>query len=109
MSCCSLLSDALQADDAAHDLVGRRLVHAALDVGARVDAEHVARLAGSGNPAICAQIDRIRIGDQQPRMVERRVFGVELLPLRLHVGERVLRRARAVEHGERGSASARSG
>ena len=33
---------ALQSDDAAHDFVGGRLVHAALDVGARVDADHVA-------------------------------------------------------------------
>ena len=41
MSCSPLLSLRAQPDDAADDLVGRRLVHAALDVGARVDAEHV--------------------------------------------------------------------
>ena len=51
MSCSPLLSSALQPDDAAHHFVGRRLVHAALDVGARVDADHVARTAGSGNRA----------------------------------------------------------
>ena len=99
MSCSLLVEDALQAGDAAHDLVRRRLVHAALDVGARVDADHVARrrnrIVGD-----LAQVRRIRIGDQQPRVIERRVFRVELLPLVLHVGERVQRRPWAVEHGE---------
>ena len=54
----------------ANDLVGRRLEDAALGVGSRVDAEHVAarrhQLARAG----------LRIGDDDPRVVERGVAGV---------------------------------
>ena len=71
MSCSLLVELALQPGDAAHDLVGRRLVHAALDVGARVDADHVARrrhrvVADHG------QVSGIRVRDHQPGVVERR-------------------------------------
>src|SRR5262249_24097385 len=37
----ALVEDALQPRDPGHDLVGGRLVHAALDVRAGIDAEHV--------------------------------------------------------------------
>ena len=93
------VDNALQPDDAAHDFVGRRLVHAALDVRARVDADDVSRWRNRiiGN---LAEIHRIGIGNQQPRMIERRIFCVVLLALRLHIGKRVLWRPRTVENGD---------
>ena len=84
---------------AAHHLVGGRLVHAALDVGARVDAEHVTgrrdRIVGRRR-----RVGRIRVGDDQPRVVERGVLRVELLPLLLHVGIVSSGGGGAVEDGE---------
>ena len=52
------LASAVQVarDDAADDLVGRRLVHAALDVGARVDAGHVA--GGRDQPVALGRVRR---------------------------------------------------
>ena len=83
-----LVEDPLQADDAAHDFVGRRLVHAALDVGARVDARRRGPTAGSGSRRTLPGFSGYGSRNQQPRVVERRVLGVELLPLGLDVGER---------------------
>ena len=110
MSCSLLVEHALQADDAAHDLVGRRLVHAALDVGARVDAERRGRSAGSGTSAArSATSPGTGRGIEQPRVVERGVLGVELLALGLHVGDACRPAARARRARRSGSASARSG
>ena len=86
MSCSPLLSVRLQAGDPAHDLVGRRLVHAAVDVGPGVDAEHVARRRDRDSRWILAEIGGEGIGDQQPGVVDRGVLGVELLALVLDVG-----------------------
>ena len=65
----------LHAQRAAHDLVGRRLVHAALVVDARVDAGDVAarRHEASPVPARVLELFR-RVEDRDPRVVERRVF-----------------------------------
>ena len=53
------------ADDAAHHLVGRRLVHAALDVGARVDPGDVTAGRDQLSP-----VGRVRREHAHPRVVE---------------------------------------
>ena len=72
-SCSRLVTSCVDLHDAADHLVGRRLVHAALDVDARVDAGHVAR--GRRH----ARLLHRRIAHFEPRVVERRVLGVERL------------------------------
>src|SRR5262249_36257090 len=94
-----LVQDAVEPGDAEDDLVRWRLVNATIDVGPGVNAQHVARRrhrvdrAGAGRA-------RERIGDEQPGVVQGRVLGVELLTLRLHIGQAVVRRRWAVEHSE---------
>ena len=79
---------AIELERAAHDLVGRRLEHAALGVGARVHAEHMA--AGRHDLARAG----LRIGDDDPRVVERRVLRVGDRAARLEVGD--IRRSHAL-------------
>ena len=67
-SCIAVVDVVLEVERAAHRLVGRRLEHAALGVGARVDAEHVA--AGRHELARA----RLRVGSLDPRVVERGVL-----------------------------------
>ena len=84
MSCSRLLSVCderlaaavqIAADDAAHHFVGRRLVHAALDVDARVDAGDVA-----GGRDELVPVRRVRRDDAHPRVVERAVGAVPRRP-----------------------------
>ena len=67
-----------------HYLIGRRFVDTALVIGACVDADDVA--AGRDRVILYLyRIDWIRIRNQQPGMIERGVFRVELLALRLDI------------------------
>ena len=79
-SCCDVVDVEAQLDCAAHDLVGGRLEHAALDVGARVDAERVTARRH------VLQRAALRIGDLYPGIVE---CGVCELSVRLVADRRV--------------------
>ncbi len=94
-----LVEHSLQADDTTNDLVGRRLVHTSLDIGSSIDAERVAgRRYRIVEPHYPGRREWVR--DQEPRMVERGIFRVILLPLALDVRDRIRRRWQTVEDRE---------
>ena len=106
---CSIrLTRRLDAERAVDDLVGRRLVHAAVAIAAREDAAHVAaRRHQDRRPAV-------RRHHAQPRVVERGVAArrIEPAPLLLHAAaaeqRRAGRRSRAPRSGRPAARSARS-
>src|SRR5687768_18510118 len=57
----------VELEDAAHDLVGRRLPHAARDVGSGIDAHHMAR--GRDSDQVAGRPDRI--GYVEPGIIDR--------------------------------------
>ena len=87
-----LVEQELEADRHAHDLVGRRLVHALFHVVARVDAGHEA--AGRQQQLVLGD----RVDDLDPGVVHRAVGRVDLATEGAHAADRLV--VGRVQHGD---------
>src|SRR5262249_11634154 len=78
---------------------GGRFVNAALDVGTGIDA-HDMTAGRDGVVRHFREVGGKRIGNEGPWVIQRRVLGVELLALVLHVVKAVGGGTAAIKNGE---------